>query len=78
MSICENCRRRTTSCHADCADYLAEHIVGAPGRKTQAERDADDYAAHAVYMGGRRKSGSKIYKGRRTAAWRIMGGHRNG
>jgi len=78
MSVCDNCLRRSERCHADCTDYLAEHIVGVPGRKTQAERDADDYAAHAVYMGGRRKSGSKIYKGRWKATWHVANGNRQG
>ena len=75
MSCCDGCECRSERCHADCADYLAEHIVGSPGRKTQAQRDADDYAAKAIYMGGRRKSGKKMYKGMRTAGWRIMRGN---
>ena len=62
MSCCENCPRRTETCHADCAEYLAERVLAAHDGRAAAERELNTYEAEALTRGGRRKSGKKVYK----------------
>ena len=71
MSICDGCTRRMEMCHTDCADYLAERILSANSLQEQARREANEYTANAIFNGGRRKSGERVYKGRRTSSWKI-------
>jgi len=70
MSCCENCERRTETCHADCADYLAERVLAAHEGRDRIERELTDYEIESLERGGRRKSGQKVYKSSSAHWWK--------
>ena len=74
MRACDGCPRRTETCHADCADYLAERVLAARDGRDRREREIGDYMADAIERGGRRKTGKKTYKANRAHNWKDESG----
>ncbi len=74
MRACAGCPRRSERCHAECAEYLAERVLAASEGKKRRERLVDDYVSDSIERGGRRKSGEKTYKARRSHWWKFPPG----
>lgn len=70
MRACEACKHRTETCHAECAAYLAEHILGAHEGRDRLERVTDDYISDSIERGARRATGKRTYKSGRSHNWK--------
>ena len=71
MSCCDGCGRRTATCHAECADYLAERILSAKDRQEAARREIEEYITDTSLRGGRRKTGKPDYKHSNRPVWYV-------
>lgn len=71
MSCCDGCGRRTATCHAECADYLAERVLRTHDTRDAAEREYENYITDVSLRGGRTRGGNQEYKIPNRTAWYV-------